>query len=96
MLSIFTTTRTQIWGTKDAWSLSAFRGSDQLSHEYIVDVEIQGDEKNGYNLVMSPSGHFTADSWHQTKQDALDAAKELFDVPQDVWSDSPRNRNTSI
>ena len=86
MLSIFAITKARIWGTTNAWSLTQFAGSDQLNCECIVELEIQGDDRNGYNLVMSPTGFFTADSWHQTKDDALLSALELFGVAQDEWT----------
>ena len=86
MLSITTTTKARVWGTKNAWSLSPLRIADEPNHECEVQLEIQGDDRNGYHLVMSPNGFFTADSWHQTIQDALDTARELFGVITDDWS----------
>ena len=86
MLSTTTTTRARVWGTKNAWSLSPFRTADEPNQECDVELEIQGDDRDGYHLVMSPHGFFTADSWHQTKQDALDTASELFGVLPDAWS----------
>jgi hypothetical protein len=90
MLSITTTTRARVWGTKNAWSLAPFRTADEPNQECEVELEIQGDDGNGYHLVMSPHGFFTADSWHQTKQDALDTARELFGVLPDAWSKPAR------
>ena len=86
MTSIFTTTKARIWGTTNSWSLIQFAGSDQPKCECTVELEIQGDDLDGYNLVMSPTGFFTADTWHQTKDDALLAALELFGVARDAWS----------
>jgi hypothetical protein len=56
------------------------------STERRVELEIQGDPKNGYHLVMSPEGCFTADSWHATLEDALADALGLFGVPIDGWT----------
>jgi len=50
-----------------------------------VELEIQGDEENGYHLVMSPAGFFTADEWYKSKEDALAAALELFGIPAGKW-----------
>lgn len=50
-----------------------------------VALEIQGTDRDGYHLVMSPQGVFTADSWHPTLRDAVAAAEELFDVSEDGW-----------
>lgn len=90
MHSIFTKTKARIWGTTNAWSLTSFAGTQQPNHECCVVLEIQGDDQNGYHLVKSPFGYVTADSWHPTKQDALQSASELFDVDVavDEWSAS--------
>jgi hypothetical protein len=86
MHSIYATTKARIWGTANAWSLSQSGGSDQPNQECIVELEIQGDDRNGYHLVMTPSGYFTADSWHPTKHDAVESARELFGIDQYAWS----------
>lgn len=91
MHSIYASTTTRIWGTRNAWSAARTGGPDQPNCECAVELEIQGDDRNGYNLVMSPTGFFTADSWHPTKQDALDAACEIFGVSQAEWSASRTN-----
>ena len=49
-------------------------------------LEIQGDAKNGYHLVMSPEGCFTADTWHESVEDAKATAEEAFGVPPHEWS----------
>jgi hypothetical protein len=33
---------------------------------------------------MSPTGYFTADTWHETVEDAKDAAHRLFGVPPEA------------
>lgn len=79
-------TRVRVWGTKNAWKLSSFGNTGEPNQECDVALEISGDDQNGYLLVMAPHGFFTADSWHQSKQEALESAKELFGVSHDVWS----------
>lgn len=88
MVSVKTTAKARIWGTKNSWSPSPFRGAQEPGGECDVDLEIQGDGLAGYHLVMSPQGFFTADSWHRTREDAMDTARELFGVPLDAWSRS--------
>lgn len=87
MQSIFATTTASIFGSRNAWSLAPIEGFSPYPSQCVVRLEIQGDKRNGYNLVMSPEGFFTADSWHPTQQDALDSAYDLFHVPQDAWSE---------
>lgn len=36
---------------------------------------------------MSPEGFFSADSWHPTKSEAIDAGYEIFGVSETSWSD---------
>ena len=75
-----------ICGTSDAWKVA--EPSDPLSavQEREVLLEIQGDAKNGYHLVMIPKGCFTADTWHPTIEDAIDTAHRLFAVRPEAWS----------
>jgi len=87
MRSIFAKTTARIWGTRNAWSAAQTAGPNQPSCECSVELEMSGDERSGYNLVMSPSGFFSADSWHPTRHDALEAAFEIFGVDPKNWSD---------
>ncbi len=86
MTPIFATTNARIWGTAESWGISSIDGDDQPVHECPVELEIQGDDRNGYNLLMSPAGYFAADSWHETKDAALLSALELFGVSGNDWS----------
>jgi hypothetical protein len=95
MISITARAKTRIWGTRNAWSLSLIPGPDAPNRECEVAIEIQGDDRDGYHLVMSPSGFFTADYWYQTMQEALDAAEELFGVCHDKWSKTSRTGRDS-
>jgi hypothetical protein len=81
-------TRICLWDT--GWRVA--HASDLGEHVRDVEVrdvevslEIQGDEGQGYCLVMSPEGAFTADDWYATREEALRAACELFGVPVDAW-----------
>jgi hypothetical protein len=55
------------------------------AQERRVELEIQGDDKWGYHLVMCPEGLSFADSWHATLDDALESARDGFGVPLDAW-----------
>lgn len=88
MKSIFAQTKTEIYGTKNSWSLSPHQGYSIDSTLCNIDLEIQGDDKNGYHLVMSPEGFFTADHWYQTLEEALNNANELFNVDKNEWKKS--------
>lgn len=77
-------TKTQICGTKNAWTIE----SDEPNApriETLVELEIQGTERDGYNLVMSPDGYFTADYWYKTIEEAFEAGQELFSVAKKQW-----------
>ncbi|GJM25378.1 MAG: hypothetical protein DHS20C16_17930 [Phycisphaerae bacterium] len=76
-------TTVRIWGTENSWSLAGKEGG---AKECVVTLEIQGDQRSdGYQLVMSPAGFLTADSWHESKDDALRTAAEMFGVTRDDW-----------
>ena len=86
MKSLFCRTNADVWGTRNSWSLEQQKGHSRKTEGCAVLLEIQGDEKDGYHLVMSPDGFFTADSWHETRQDAINAAWELFGVNESQWT----------
>ena len=85
-MRLVTRTRTRVWGTRNSWSLAPHRGLSGKGCECKVDLEIEGDDQNGYNLVMSPAGFFTADEWYESKDAALAAASKLFGVAHKQWS----------
>jgi len=74
-----------IWGTSNAWSLEPSSGIKERRTEALTELEIQGTEKDGYNLVMSPEGFFTADYWYETQKEAIESAEELFGVKEAEW-----------
>jgi hypothetical protein len=78
--------KSRVWGTRNSWSLAPHRSFEGDGCECEVDLEIQGDEKNGYHLVMAPAGFFTADRWYETQDNALAAASELFGVGPENWA----------
>lgn len=85
MIRLRTDIEAVVFGTHDAWSPVWHRGFAREGTRCRVLLEIQGDDDTGYNLVQSPCGFFTADSWHATLSEAKEAAAETFDVALDVW-----------
>ena len=85
-MSIFAKTKTTIWGTKNAWSLSPENKPNAPSQSCEIRLEIQGNKKQGFHLVMRPTGFFTADSWYASQSEALADANEWFELPADAWS----------
>ena len=85
MDAITAKTNVKIWGTKNSWSLAPKPETDNSGILCEISLEIQGNQKHGYHLVMSPSGFFTADYWYETKKDALENAEELFGIGPDDW-----------
>jgi hypothetical protein len=51
-----------ICGSGDAWKVGQPSDLPASVKERPVTLEIQGDAQNGYHLVMSPEGCFTADT----------------------------------
>lgn len=91
-MTLIAHTTARIYGTANSWSLAAQRGHTSEGHECEVDLEIQGDEKHGFHLVISPAGFFTADSWYESKDSALAAAFELLGVTREKWSEKQHVR----
>jgi hypothetical protein len=76
---------TAISGAGNAWNVAQPSDTAASVRERIVLLEISGDDRDGYHLIMSPEGCFTADTWHECKDDALDTAERLFNVRPDDW-----------
>ncbi|MHC5540224.1 hypothetical protein ACYOEI_18550 [Singulisphaera rosea] len=74
-----------IRGYGNAWRVAKPSDTGALVRRRVVELEIQGDGKDGYHLVMSPEGCFTADTWHETIEDAKETAQESFGVPSESW-----------
>ncbi len=74
-----------IRGSGNAWKVAEPCDPAAYVQEREVTLEIQGDGKDGFHLVMSPVGCFAADTWHETVEDAQDTALEVFGVRPDGW-----------
>ena len=75
-----------IRGSGNAWSVAGPSDPPSRVQDREVVLEIQGDGANGYHLVMSPAGCFTADTWHESIADAKETAAEAFGVSANSWS----------
>ena len=74
-----------ICGTPNAWKVAEPSDPPAPVQEREVTLEIIGNARDGYHLLMSPTGCFTADTWHETVEDAKDTAHRIFGVPSDGW-----------
>ncbi len=75
-----------IRGFANVWKVAESSDPPAKVQERTVELEIQGNEAEGYHLIMSPDGCFTADTWHESVEDAKDTAKEAFGVGLDEWT----------
>ncbi|MBN9523656.1 hypothetical protein J0H58_34950 [bacterium] len=75
-----------IRGSGNSWKVAEPSDPPASVREREVVLEIQGDATNGYHLVMTPAGCFTADMWHESVEDAKAAAAEMFSVAPDGWT----------
>ncbi len=57
----------------------------QYVSEREVRLAIEGNPEDGYHLIMSPDGYFTADGWFPTTEEALVEAREVFGVSAADW-----------
>jgi hypothetical protein len=60
-------------------------------------VEIQGEAKHGYHLIMMPEGLFAADAHCRTLEDAFEDAHEMFGITPEQWQQviSPLSDHTT-
>lgn len=79
------TTRATIYGGRTGWSLNDQCGSTRKVMDVTVNLEIQSDGGNGFHLVIAPDGFFTADTWHETLQSAIETSQELFGIDPAEW-----------
>jgi hypothetical protein len=74
-----------IRGSGNAWKVAGPSDPAARVQERMVTLEILGDAESGYHLIMSPTGCFTADTWHESVEDAKATAAEVFGVPPNEW-----------
>lgn len=78
---------TTVWlkSKRNSWLVVRGADIDERTKQCPLALEIQGDDKNGYHLIMTPDGHFTADTWHETLDDAIGDALEAFGIEPEQW-----------
>lgn len=74
-----------IKGSGNAWRVAHASDPPEQVQDREVTLLIQSDGAKGYLLIMSPTGCFTADSWHDSIADAQETAQELFGVALNAW-----------
>jgi hypothetical protein len=57
----------------------------EVIREVDLELEVQGDDANGYLLVIAPAGCFAADHWYRSHVEARRAASEKFSLSLDGW-----------
>jgi hypothetical protein len=75
-----------IRGAGNSWKVAEPSDPAAKVQERVVTLEIQGNIADGYHLVMSPIGGFTADTWHESVDDAKNTAAEVFGVLPGDWA----------
>ena len=85
MSEFYAETRAIIWGSEYAWSTGPSPSIADASKEVTVLLSIQGNDRDGYLLVQSPEGFFTADNFHPTLEEAIEQAWQLFGVNAEAW-----------
>jgi hypothetical protein len=51
-----------------------------------IELEVEGDDADGWLVVITPDGCFTADHWFASKAEAIGAAQDVFGAPADGWT----------
>ncbi len=74
----------KIWGTNRSWSFE--KGSYHQSIMTIVEILLEGNTKDGYFLIKSPKGFFTADEHYDTFDEVMDSANEYFGIKEKDWN----------
>ena len=72
---------------RNSWRIAGADSQLEQVQERAVRLAIQGSDEDGYHLVMSPEGLFTADYWYLTKAEALESARELFGAEPTDWEE---------
>jgi hypothetical protein len=75
-----------IRGSTNTWKVAEVSDRPSAVQDRVVTLEIQGNATDGYHLVISPAGCFTAGTWHQSVEDAKEKAAKMFGVPPNGWT----------
>jgi len=74
-----------IYGTSNSWSLTETKATPNNVNSANTSIYFEGNDKEGYHLVISPEGYLTADSWYESKKEVIEAAKELLNISELEW-----------
>lgn len=77
-------TQTKNYGSPKAWSL-ANQSSYKPCTLCKVEIEIEGNPKRGFSLLISPDGFSTADYWFETLEEALECGINLVGASISEW-----------
>jgi hypothetical protein len=88
-LVIECSTKCRINLIKGGWKVAENSDDSEYVKVLNVDLSIQGNENNGFQLIMQPDGCFSADLYYNTLKEAYLSANETFGVFPDMWK--PRN-----
>ena len=83
---LFAKTTARIWGSPNAWSLAPAKGGPPPWRDSDVSLEIRGNPRDGFHLVIRPDGFFATDYGYASQQEAISGAKQLFDLPEHRWT----------
>jgi hypothetical protein len=85
-MSLGARTICRVVGTPGSWRIASADEPESMGVRVEMRLEIQGSPRDGFHLLMSPVGHFTADTWHETESEARRSALEIFGIPVDAWA----------
>ena len=86
MVTLVAKTTANVAGDHGSWRLASDREGSR-SVITTVTLRIEGENEQGFHLIKSPDGFFTADDWFLTIDEAFDAAEECFGVRRQDWVD---------
>jgi hypothetical protein len=79
--------RLPIWSSSSSsWKVAAATDPANEVRELDVWLEVLGNDADGYHLVMTPDGCFTADYHYTSSAEAIEAARDIFGAPTDGWT----------
>ncbi|MDR8523718.1 hypothetical protein [Shewanella fidelis] len=71
---------------KGGWRVAESEDEIKYVKRLVIALSIEGDPKNGYHLIMTPDGLFTADLHFDSIKEAKEEAEEYFEVSNIQWS----------
>ncbi|KFZ36113.1 hypothetical protein HR45_18275 [Shewanella mangrovi] len=84
---LYAHTNSLIYGNASYWSLSGEHSAAPTSQRHI-DLDIIGDTEQGYLLLISPKGLYTAEMWCASLEEAKQHAQQWFAIQTADWRDA--------